>query len=312
MNKLVVIAGPTAVGKSDLAVKLAKRIDGEIISADSMQVYRRMDIGSAKVTKEEMQGIPHHMIDVLDPSEEFNAFLFTKTASKLIEEINAKGKIPIVTGGTGFYIRALIYGNDFSESNGSNEEILKELDELAAKDPGLLYEELKKVDPESASIIHKNNIKRVTRALMFYKETGRKISEHNSEMHEKPAAYDFACFVVTDDRAKLYERIDKRVDKMLKAGLVEEVRSLAAEGLTKDNISMQGIGYKELLMWLEGELSFDEAVSLIKQSSRHYAKRQITWFKREKEAIWLDRSTLLSDDKILDQMIDVLKEKGII
>ncbi len=312
MNKLVVIAGPTAVGKSDLAVKLAKRIDGEVISADSMQVYRRMDIGSAKVTKEEMQGIPHHMIDILEPSEEFNAFLFTKTASKLIEEINAKGKIPIVTGGTGFYIRALIYGNDFSESNGSNEEILKEIEELASTDPDLLYEELKKVDPESASIIHKNNIKRVTRALMFYKETGRKISEHNSEMHEKPAAYDFACFVVTDDRAKLYERIDKRVDKMLKAGLVEEVRSLAAEGLTKDNISMQGIGYKELLMWLEGELSFDEAVSLIKQSSRHYAKRQITWFKREKEAIWLDRSILLSDDKILDQMIDVLKEKGII
>ncbi len=303
MNKLIVIAGPTAVGKSDIAIKLAKLMDGEIISADSMQVYRYMDIGSAKVTKDEMQGIPHHLIDVLDPREDFNAFLFTKMAGECIEDISSRGKIPIMTGGTGFYIRALCYGNDFSESAGEDPDAYERLEKMAKEQgPDVLFERLPEIDPASCEIIHKNNIKRVIRALMFYQETGRPISEHNIEMHEKPPAYDLKYFVLTDDRAKLYERIDKRVDKMMDSGLVDEVRRLRDMGLTKNDTSMQGIGYKEILMYLVVEISLPEAFEVIKTGSRHYAKRQLTWFKREKDAIWIDRSEYTSDDEILTFM----------
>lgn len=301
MNKLIVIAGPTAVGKSDIAIKLAKRTDGEIISADSMQVYRYMDIGSAKVTKEEMQGVPHHLIDVLDPREDFNAFLFTKMAGECIEDISSRGKLPIMTGGTGFYIRALCYGNDFSESDGEDPEVYARLEKEALElGPDHLFEKLRKVDPASCEIIHKNNIKRVIRALMFYEETGKPISSHNSELHQRPAAYDLGYFVLTDDRTKLYERIDKRVDRMMDAGLVDEVKRLKDMGLTRDFNSMQGIGYKEILMYLDGEITLPEAVEMIKTGSRHYAKRQLTWFKREKDAIWIDRSEFPSDEMILD------------
>ncbi len=305
MNKLIVIAGPTAVGKSDIAIKLAKRLNGEIVSADSMQVYRYMDIGSAKVTKEEMQGIPHHLIDVLDPAEDFNAFLFTKMAGECIEDINARGKVPILTGGTGFYIRALCYGNDFSESAGADPEIYDRLEkEASEKGPDVLFDRLKKVDPLSCEIVHPNNIKRVIRALAFYEETGRPISTHNSEMRERPPAYVLHYFVITDERKKLYERIDARVDKMMEAGLLDEVRRLKAMGLSaKQNNSMQGIGYKELLMYLDGKISLPEAVDLIKKGSRHYAKRQLTWFKRERDAIWIDRSLFSPPDEDIQERI---------
>ena len=304
MNKLIVIAGPTAVGKSDIAIKLAKKLDGEVISADSMQVYRYMDIGSAKVTKEEMQDVPHHLIDCLDPHDEFNAFRFTQMAGECIEDINRRGKIPIVTGGTGFYIRALVYGNDFTESNGEDKEMLARLEKEATENgPDGLYKKLLAVDPETCRILHKNNIKRVIRALMFYYETGRPISEHNKEQHENPPAYDFKFFVITDDRAKLYERIDKRVDKMIDAGLIEEVKRLKDMGLTKNDNSMQGIGYKEILMYLNGELTLPEAIDLIKAGSRHYAKRQITWFKREKDCIWIDRSEYDNTDDIVKYIL---------
>lgn len=313
MNKLIVIAGPTAVGKSELSVALAKRINGEIISADSMQVYKGMDIGSAKITKEEMEGIPHFLIDELDPSEEFNVPKFTEIASRYAKEINDRGHIPIVTGGTGFYIRALLYGTDFSESSGNNDELRAKF-EKDAGDHGAdyLYEKLMQVDPESCKSIHKNNIKRVIRALEFYEETGRPISEHNSAQKENPPAYDFCFFVINDKRDRLYEKIDKRVDMMLDKGLLDEIKRLKARGFDSHMVSMQGIGYKELLEYLSGNISFEEAVYRIKLNSRHYAKRQITWFKREKDAIWIERPAFKSQDEILDFMIKEIKNRGLI
>ncbi|MCR5310699.1 MAG: tRNA (adenosine(37)-N6)-dimethylallyltransferase MiaA [Lachnospiraceae bacterium] len=311
MNKVIVIAGPTAVGKSEIAVKLAKKIDGEIISADSMQVYRDMNIGSAKVTKEETGGIPHYLIDELSPFEEFNVSVFTEKASAYIDMINKKGKIPIVTGGTGFYIRALLYGNDFDESKGEDTDFRANLERTAKEQgPDVLYERLKAVDPASCEIIHKNNVKRVIRALEFYNETGTPISEHNQRQKENPPAYDFLFFVITDDRALLYERIDKRVDKMMAAGLVDEVKHLKDMGLTKENISMQGIGYKEILDFLDGNTTLDEAVYNVKINSRHYAKRQITWFKRDKDAVWIHRAQYPDTEEIVALMANMIKEKG--
>ena len=311
MNKAVVIAGPTAVGKSEVAVKLAKLIDGEIISADSMQVYRDMNIGSAKVTPEETEGVPHYLIDELSPFDEFNVTVFTEKASEYIGKINDEGKIPIITGGTGFYIRALLYGNDFDESQGEDTEYRNELTRLASeKGPDVLFDMLKKVDPDSCKIIHKNNVKRVIRALEFYKETGTPISLHNKTQKENPPAYDFVFFVITDDRKLLYERIDKRVDKMMDAGLVKEVEHLRDMGLTKENISMQGIGYKEILDYLSGNITLDEAVYSIKLNSRHYAKRQITWFKRDKDALWIERGEFKDSSEIAAHMLSILKEKG--
>lgn len=313
MKPLVIIAGPTAVGKSDMAVMLAKRINGEIISADSMQVYRGMDIGSAKITLEEMQGVPHHLIDILDPTEEFNVALFQKLASKACEEIYNRGHIPIVAGGTGFYIQALLYGIDFEESEGEISAYRRELEEIGAKDPDRLYDMLKDVDPASCEIIHKNNIKRVVRALEFYKDTGRPISEHNSEQRKKDSVYNSCYFVLNAERDKVYEKIDRRVDIMLEKGLEAEVLKLKEQGLTVNHVSMNGLGYKEFLSYFNGEISFDEAVYRIKRDSRHFAKRQITWFKREKEVIWLKREDFdNSNDKILDEMIKNLKTKGII
>ena len=313
MNKVIVIAGPTAVGKSDIAVRLAKRIGGEIISADSMQVYCDMNIGSAKVTPEETGGVPHYLIDELSPFEEFNVSVFTDKASGYIDKINKAGKIPIVTGGTGFYIRALLYGNDFDESQGEDTEYRTELENLAKEQgPDVLYDRLKAVDPASCEIIHKNNIKRVIRALEFYHETGTPISEHNRRQKENPPAYDFVFFVISDDRSKLYERIDKRVDKMMEAGLLEEIKGLKARGLSRENTSMQGIGYKELLDFLDGKTTLDRAVYEVKLNSRHYAKRQITWFKRDKDALWIDRQNYTDPEAIVFEMVRIIKEKGLI
>lgn len=314
MNSLVIIAGPTAVGKSDLAVELAKRINGEIISADSMQVYKGMDIGSAKITESEMSGIKHHLIDVLDPSEDFNVALFKKLAKEAIETVYSKGKTPIIAGGTGFYIQALLYDIDFDESEGEQSEYRREL-ELTAKEkgPDYLYEKLSLIDPVSASIIHKNNIKRVIRALEFYHETGRPISAHNEEQHQKASPYNYCYFVLNDEREAVYKRINIRVDKMIDAGLVDEVKNLKNNGLSRNNISMQGLGYKEILSYLEGDISLDEAIDIIKRDTRHFAKRQITWFKREKEVIWLNKNDFKYDsEKIMNYIIEKLKERNII
>lgn len=305
-KKLIVLTGPTAVGKTKLSIQLAKAVGGEIISADSMQVYRGMDIGSAKITEEEKEGVTHYLIDVLDPSEEFNIVLFQQMAKEAIARIYEKGKIPIIAGGTGFYIQSVLYDIDFS-AHDEEDGIRQRLEAVAATENGAhtLHERLKEVDPASAEAIHENNVKRVIRALEFYEETGLRISEHNEEQRRKESPYDFYYFVLNDERAKVYERIDKRVDLMVEAGLVDEVRRLKESGCRRDMVSMQGLGYKEILDYLEGEITLEEAVYRIKRDTRHFAKRQITWFKREREVVWFDRSAYgNSDERILEAMLE--------
>ncbi len=310
---LVILTGPTAVGKTALSIGLAKAIDGEIICADSMQVYRRMDIGSAKITPEEMAGVPHHLIDVLEPDQEFNVVVFQKLAKRALVDIYSRGRIPIVVGGTGFYIQALVYDIDFTE-NDEDTALRRSLEEQARREgPEALYERLRAVDPESCESIHAHNIKRVIRAIEFYEKTGKKISAHNREQRQNDSPYNFAYFVLNDDRERIYERINERVDLMMAQGLTEEVRALRESGCRKDMVSMQGLGYKELLSYLEGETSLEEAVYLIKRDTRHFAKRQLTWFRREKEVIWIEKNVFDHDSqKILGFMQDFLREKGII
>ena len=310
---LVILTGPTAVGKTALSIALAKAIGGEIISADSMQVYRHMDIGSAKITPEEMEGIPHYLIDVLEPDQEFNVVVFQELAKQAAAEIYSRGHIPIVAGGTGFYIQALVYDIDFTE-NDEDTAFRRTLEEQAKREgTEALYERLRAVDPESCESIHAHNSKRVIRAIEFYEKTGKKISEHNREQRQNDSPYNFAYFVLNDDRERIYERINVRVDLMMAQGLVEEVRALRESGCRKEMVSMQGLGYKELLSYLEGETSMEEAVYLIKRDTRHFAKRQLTWFRREKEVIWVDKTVFDHDSqKILNFMQDFLREKGII
>lgn len=310
---MIILTGPTAVGKSALSVELAKKINGAVISADSMQVYRHMDIGSAKIMPEEMQGITHYMIDELEPDEEFHVVRFTTMAKEYLKEIYAAGKIPIIAGGTGFYIQALLYDIDFTEQQ-CDEAYRRQLEEQAKEHgAGYLHEMLRKVDPASAEAIHANNVKRVIRALEFYHLSGQKISEHNETERQKQSPYNFAYFVLNDERAKLYERIDKRVDAMIEAGLVNEVQKLKDMGCSWEMVSMQGLGYKEILAYLDGEYALEEAVYIIKRETRHFAKRQLTWFKRERDVIWLDKQTFGYDDAaILTDMISILQEKEII
>lgn len=309
---LVVLAGPTAVGKTKLSIELAHAAGGEIISADSMQVYRRMDIGSAKIRPEEMEGIPHHLIDVLEPEEEFHVVRFQQMAKEAFRKIRENGHIPILAGGTGFYIQALLYDIDFTE-NEAQTGIREELAELAEREGAeKLHALLAQADPKAAEMIHAHNVKRVIRALEFYRLTGKRISEHNEEQQKKESPYNFVLFVLNDDREQLYRRIDARVDQMMEEGLLEEVKSLKAEGLCRGMVSMQGLGYKELLAYLEGECSLEEAVRILKRDTRHFAKRQLTWFRRERDVIWLDRQCLGSDEAILEKMLSILRQKGIL
>lgn len=307
-NKLVIIAGPTAIGKSDIGVELAKIIGGEIISADSMQVYKGMDIGTAKINKDEMQNIPHYLVDVLDPKDDFNIVFFKEEAKKLIEDINCRGNIPIIVGGTGFYIQSVLYDIDF-EDTVENTEYRENLTKLAKeKGPIYLHDMLKNVDSKSAENIHYNDLKRVIRALEYFEQTGRKISDHNEMESQKESPYNYSFFVLNDDRERIYDRIDNRVDKMIELGLVDEVKSLLDNGLNRDFVSMKGLGYKEIIAFLEGEISLEEAIRIIKRDTRHFAKRQITWFKREKDVIWIDKD---NDQLMLNIMLNILKEKGI-
>ncbi|MDE5939063.1 MAG: tRNA (adenosine(37)-N6)-dimethylallyltransferase MiaA [Lachnospiraceae bacterium] len=310
---LVILTGPTAVGKTALSIALAKAIGGEIISADSMQVYRRMDIGSAKIMPEEMEGVPHHLIDVLEPTEEFNVVVFQKLAKQAAEEIYSRGHIPILVGGTGFYIQALVYDIDFTENDEDN-ALRQSLEEQARREGAeALYERLRAVDPESCESIHAHNIKRVIRAIEFYEKTGKKISDHNREQRQNDSPYNFAYFVLTDSRDRIYRRINERVDLMMAQGLAEEVRALRETGCRRNMVSMQGLGYKEILSALEGEISMEEAVYLIKRDTRHFAKRQLTWFRREKEVIWIDKTVFdQKSQNILAFMQDFLHEKGMI
>ncbi|MDD7769985.1 tRNA (adenosine(37)-N6)-dimethylallyltransferase MiaA [Suipraeoptans intestinalis] len=303
----VVLAGPTAVGKTELSISLAKKLDAEIISADSMQVYRQMNIGSAKITREEMQGIPHHLIDVLDPDEEFHVVRFQEMAKKAMEEIYARGRLPLLVGGTGFYIQALLYDIDF-QAAGESEEIRSSLlKEAREKGNQVLHDRLRQVDEASALAIHPNNVKRVIRALEFYLTTGRQISRHNAEQKKRQSPYDFRYIVLHARREELYRRIDLRVDRMVEAGLVEEVRALRDQGYTKEMVSMQGLGYKEILDYLEGNSSLSEAVYRIKRDTRHFAKRQLTWFRREPDVIWVDKTELgYREDAVLEQVLQYM------
>ncbi|WP_026651178.1 tRNA (adenosine(37)-N6)-dimethylallyltransferase MiaA [Butyrivibrio proteoclasticus] len=309
-QKLVILTGPTAVGKTKLSIELAKRIGGEIISADSMQVYKLMDIGTAKIREEEMDGVPHHLIDILDPKDEFDVFSFQKLAKEAIEDIASRGKVPIIVGGTGFYIQAILYDIDFTETE-DEDDGYRALLEKRAKEEGVhvLHEELKAVDPESAEIIHENNSKRVIRALEYYHKTGKPISLHNKEQHERTSPYDFRYFVLTDDRKKLYSRIDQRVDQMIDEGLLDEVKSLVKLDVPLSSTAAKAIGYREMFDYLDGITDLDRAIYLIKQNTRHFAKRQLTWFRREKEVIWLDKSKFGYDDElILKEMIRIYEE----
>lgn len=309
---MIILTGPTAVGKTDLSIQLAKAINGEIISADSMQVYRHMDIGSAKVTPEEMDGVPHHLIDVLEPEEEFNVVVFQKLAKEALTGIYERGHIPIIVGGTGFYIQALLYDIDFTENDGDT-AIRRELEKLAqTQGADCLHQMLQEIDPESAAAIHQNNVKRVIRAIEFYRQTGKKISLHNEQEREKQSPYQFLYYVLDTDRKTLYERIDRRVDLMMEHGLVDEVKHLADMGCTRDMVSMQGLGYKEILDYLSGEIPLEEAVYILKRDTRHFAKRQITWFKRERDVRWLELEQFQNDrKKVLEHILDEIEGEGI-
>lgn len=310
---LIILTGPTAVGKTAASIGLAEAVNGEIISADSMQVYRGMDIGSAKISRQEMRGIRHYLVDVLDPEEDFNVVKFQQLARQAAGEIYAGNKIPIVVGGTGFYIQALLYDIDFTENDGDL-SLRMELEKTAReKGAQYLHGILREIDPESAAQLHPNNTKRVIRAIEFYRQTGRKISEHNRQEREKQSPYNYAYFVLTDDRKRLYERIDRRVDAMMEEGLEREVRALRERGVRRDSTAMQGLGYKELYAYLEGECSLEEAVRIIKRDTRHFAKRQLTWFKRERDVIWLNKSEYRQDEgEILEEMLRHLREREIL
>ena len=308
---LIIIGGPTACGKTGFSIRLAKEIGGEIISADSMQVYRYMDIGTAKVTPEEADGVPHYLIDEFDPDEEYNVMLFQQKAKAYMEQIWAKGKVPILVGGTGFYINALLYDNDFTETE-NDTSYREECYKLAQEQgPEVLFERLKEVDPEYAEIMHANNVKRVTRALEYHYLTGQKFSEHNAEQKEKDTPYDAAVIILTMDREKLYERIELRIDIMMEQGLLEEVKGLLDKGYTPDLVSMQGIGYKEFIPYFNGECTLEEAVTQLKTNTRRFAKRQLTWFRRQIEGLWVDMSKATGEEAMED-VLNYLKQQEIL
>ena len=294
-DRLIVISGPTACGKTAVSIELAKSIGGEIVSADSMQVYRGMDIGTAKIMPDEMQGIPHYLIDEFDPDEDFNVAKFQQRAKKYISDIISRGKMPIVAGGTGFYINALVYDNDFAKED-EESEIRRRLQEEAEQNGAEhMHDILKEIDPESAEKIHKNNVKKVIRAIEFYRLNGKKISTHNAEEKQRETAYDVKIFVLDMSRDRLYERIEKRIDIMLEQGLVKEVESLL-EKYSPSLVSMQGLGYKEFVPYFKGECTLEEAVYNLKISTRHFAKRQLTWFRHQcPQAIWVDMDKYNAD-----------------
>lgn len=310
---LIILTGPTAVGKTHLSIRLAKAVQGEIISADSMQVYRHMDIGSAKIRPEEMEGVPHHLIDCLNPDEDFNVVRFQEMAKEAMAHIYQRGHIPILTGGTGFYIQAITGDIDFTQHGEDNSYRLALEKKAAEEGAQSLHDMLQKVDPLSAQTIHANNVKRVIRALEYYNQTGQPISSHNLEQRQKTSPYQLAYFVLNDERSRLYQRIDQRVDEMISSGLVKEVETLKAMGCHPGMVSMQGLGYKEILAYLEGDCSLEEAVYILKRDTRHFAKRQITWFKREQDVEWFYKPDYeYQEEKILNGMLHSLKEKIII
>ena len=307
---LIVLTGPTAVGKTRLSIDLAKAVGGEIISADSMQVYKYMDIGSAKIMQSEMQGVPHYLVDELMPDEEFHIVRFQQMAKEAMEKIYAREHIPILVGGTGFYIQAVTRDIDFTQAE-QDDGYRAELEKLSQeKGSAFLHQMLMEVDPKSAENIHENNIKRVIRALEFYHQNGSPISAHNEEQQERTSPYKLAYFVLNAPRELLYERIDRRVDEMMDKGLVSEVQRLKDMGYHRGMVSMQGLGYKEILAYLDGEMSLEEAVRILKRDTRHFAKRQLTWFRREPETVWVNKDQFAyQDEKMLEYMLQICRER---
>ncbi len=308
---LIVLTGPTAVGKTSLSVRLAKAIGGEIISADSMQVYRHMNIGSAKIMPEEMEGVPHHLVDILDPREDFHIVRFQEMALKAMEGIYDRNHIPMLVGGTGFYIQAVTRGIDFTPAEQLDDR-RAELEQLAReKGSAYLHGLLREQDPEAAAAIHPNNVKRIIRALEFYEQNQKPISEHNREERRKESPYALTYFVLDMPRDLLYRRIDERVDRMMEQGLLEEVQSLLAMGVRRPMTSMQAIGYKEIADYLEGKYSLEEAVRVLKRDTRHFAKRQLTWFRREPDVIWVEKDAFdYDEERILDHMIKIIDRRS--
>ncbi len=308
-KELAIIAGPTAVGKSAVSVFLARKLDGEVISADSMQVYRYMDIGSAKITIDEMQGIPHHMIDVLEPTEDYNVSLFRKMADEKISEIQGRGHFPIVCGGTGFYIQALLYGIKFAEGE-TDPGIRRELEaEAVEHGTGYMEEMLRVFDPVSAKLYH-GNLKRIIRAIEYYRLTGEKLSDKNARERESKPKYEAVYIVLTMPRERLYERIDRRVDLMMEQGLVDEVRRLKDMGVKREMTSMQGLGYRQIYDYLDGVYDLDTAIDEIKKQTRHFAKRQLTWFRRDKNVTWIDVTEHKDYESVADTITEHLLIEG--
>ncbi len=302
LRPLVILTGPTAVGKTAASIAFAKAVRGEIISADSMQVYRGMDIGSAKIRKEEMDGVPHHLLDILEPEEPFHVMLFQQLAKKAIGEIYDRGHIPILTGGTGFYIQSVLYDIAFTEETDTT---VRNRLEQEAEEKGVeyLHEKLAKVDPVTAEHIHANNVKRVIRALEFFELNGYPLSEHNETERRKASPYLFRYYVLNEPRELLYKRIEDRVEKMLEEGLVAEVEALEKKGCTRNMVSMQGLGYKEILDYLAGRCTLEEAVDTVKKETRHFAKRQLTWFRREKEVTWVEKSNFQNREELIQFLL---------
>lgn len=303
---LIILTGPTAVGKTDLSIQLAKAVDAEIVSADSMQIYKYMDIGSAKVTEEEMQGVKHYLVDEIEPDMPFSVSEYKRMAEEYIDEISSRGKNVIVTGGTGLYLNSLIYDMDFGKSD-ANQELREELNkELEENGPAYMYEKLVSLDKEAAERIHPNNTKRVIRAIEVAM-SGEKMNDFSKDLRYNKK-YRPIIIVLNRDRQALYDRINLRVDIMLKNGLIEEVKGLLEKGYTKDMISMQGIGYKEIIKYFNGEYTLEEAIEIIKRDSRRYAKRQLTWFRRYEDAKWFEIDKFDSAEELKDAVVSYVKE----
>jgi tRNA dimethylallyltransferase len=298
MNKVIVIVGPTAVGKTKVAIKLAQKVNGEIISADSMQIYKYLDIGTAKPTTEEMEGIKHYMIDIVEPDQEYSVAMYKEMALKCIDNVIKNNKIPIIVGGTGLYIKTVVENIEFSETI-SDWEYRKELSDKAEKEGDeFLHKKLEDIDPEAAAKIHKNDLKRIIRALEVFKYTGKPISYHQQISKQNPSKYEFIMFGLTMNREKLYRRIDQRVNNMIEGGLIQEVKKLIDIGISDKSIAMQGLGYKEMLEYFSGTKTIDEVTDIIKRDSRRYAKRQLTWFRRNASINWIDIEEDEKDDAL--------------
>lgn len=305
-KKLLIIAGPTAVGKTDTSIELARKLNGEIISADSMQIYKYMDIGTAKPSIEEMKGVPHHLIGIANPDQEYSVALFQKDAKKLITEINERNKLPIIAGGTGLYVNSIIYNMDFTTTVSNwdlRNQLQQEVNEFGNE---YLHDKLKLIDPEAAARIHKNNVKRVIRAIEVFHESGDSIGDFRRDL-EYNHEYDFVLIGLTRDREELYERVNQRVDIMINNGLIEEVKKLIDLGYSEDLVAFKGLGYKEIISYLKGDCSLVEAIEILKRDTRRYAKRQLTWFKRYENMRWYNLSDYTSNQKLIDNIVEYLE-----